>query len=186
MTSHGLILSALAFLALGACDEPKPRHVPPDPMAVAQPAPASVAAEAPPGLSEGLRKRPEPAGFSLDRVGEALDPLNKQPAVVSAAQPILLQGFGFDPVAKAPAKGVDVVIDGKAYGTTYGAGRPDVSVYFKTPSLTPVGFKTSLPAGLVGVGDHQIVVRVIAADGKAYFDGPPIAFQVAFAEPRRH
>jgi hypothetical protein len=30
------------------------------------------------------------------------------------------------------------------------------------------------------------VVRVIAADGKSYFDGAPIAFEVRAAEPQRH
>jgi hypothetical protein len=79
-----------------------------------------------------------------------------------------------------------VVIDGKAYGTAYGAPRADVARYFKDRGLTGVGFHVTLPAGLVPVGDHQAVVRVIAADGKAYFDGPPIAFTVRFAEPRRH
>jgi len=39
---------------------------------------------------------------------------------------------------------------------------------------------------LIPVGDHQAVVRVIAADGKGYFDGPPIPFTVQFAEPKRH
>ena len=188
MKTHGSILGALALslLTLGACDQGKPRHDPPDPMAVAPPPLAAVAALTLPGLSTGLPKRPEMAGFSLDVVGQATDPLNRQPAVTSAAEPVVLMGFGFDPVAKRPAKGVDVVIDDKAYGTTYGAGRADVAAYFKSPRLTAVGFKTVLAPGLLAVGDHIAVVRVIAADGKAYFDGPPIAFTLQFAEPRRH
>ena len=176
----------LAALALTACDEGKPRHDPPDPFAIAPPPPAVLAARAPRGLSPGLPKRPQMAGFSLDAIGPAWDPLNKQPAVVSAAEPLTLQGFGFDPVARRPGRGVDVVIDGRPYGTAYGAQRADVAAYFKAPALTAVGFHTTLPAGLVGVGDHQAAVRVIAADGKGYFDGPPIAFTVRFAEPRRH
>ena len=176
----------LAMLALGACDQPKRRHPPPDPMAAAPAPVAGVLAQTLPALSQGLPKRPELAGFSLDSIGKAADPLNKQPAVISAADPVLLQGFGFDPVARLPAKGVDVVIDGVAYGTVYGAPRADVATYFKTPAMTAVGFKTTLPAGLIPVGDHQVVVRVIAANGKTVFEGPPIAFTVQFAEPRRH
>lgn len=180
------ILAAGAVLALGACDKPKPRHLPPDPMEAAPPPVAKVLELTLPSLSAGLPKRPELAGFSLDSIGAAVDPLNKQPAVISAAEPVLIQGFGIDPVAKAPAGGVDVVIDGKAYGTAYGAPRADVATYFKTPAMTAVGFKTTLPAGLIPVGDHQVVVRVIAAGGKTYFEGPPIAFTVQFAEPKRH
>ena len=186
MSRSARALATLAVLALCACDKPKPRHLPPDPMEAAVPAPAQIAAQTQAPLSEGLVKRSEMAGFSLDSIGAAADPLNKQPAVISAAEPVVLQGFGFDPVARLPARGVDVVIDGKAYGATYGAPRADVAAYVKAPALMAVGFKTTLPAGLIGVGDHQAVVRVIAANGKAYFDGPPIAFTVRFAEPKRH
>ena len=186
MSRSAIAFAALAVLGLGACDKPKPRHLPPDPMEAAPPPVAKVLELTLPSLSAGLPKRPELAGFSLDSIGTAPDPLNKQPAVISAAEPVLLQGFGFDPVARLPAKGVDVVIDGKAYGTAYGAPRADVATYFKNPGLTAVGFKTTLPAGLIAVGAHQAVVRVIAAGGKTYFDGPPIAFTVQFAEPKRH
>ena len=90
----------------------------------------------------------------------------------------MLDGFGFDPVAKAPAKGVDVVIDGKAYGAAYGGSRPDVASYFKAPGLTATGFTATLPAGSLAMGPHTAVVRVVAADGKGYFEGPTIAFTV--------
>lgn len=186
MSRSALAFAALTMLALAACDKPKPRHPPSDPMAAAPAPVAAVRAQTLPALSQRLPKRPELAGFSLDSIGEASDPLNKQPAVISAAEPALLQGFGFDPVAKLPAKGVDVVIDGVAYGTAYGAPRADVATYFKNNAMTAVGFKTILPAGLIAVGDHQVVVRVIAANGKTYFEGPAIAFTVQFAEPKRH
>ena len=181
-----LVATVAVLAALSACDKPKPRHPPRDPMAVAPPPVATVAAQTQAPISEGLKKRAEMAGFSLDTVGQAPDPFNKQPAVTSAAEPITLQGFGFDPVSRRPARGVDMVIDGKAYGTAYGAGRADVAAYFKTPALTAVGFKTVLPPGLITVGQHSAIVRVVALDGKSYFDGPPIAFEVAFAEPKRH
>ena len=176
MKTAALILLGWAAVTLTACDKAKVRAVPPDPMAAAAPAPEA----GPPAavLSAGLTKRPEFPGFYLDRAGAAPDPINRQPAVTPADQPIVLDGFGFDPVAKTPAKGVDVVVDGKAYGTTYGGPRQDVATYNKVPGLVPVGYRTTLPAGALAVGSHTVVVRVIAADGKAYFEGPPIAFQV--------
>jgi hypothetical protein len=59
----------MASLALGACDRAKERHVPPDRFAAMPPEPTST----PPteGLSKGLPKRAELAGFSLDHAGAA-------------------------------------------------------------------------------------------------------------------
>jgi hypothetical protein len=176
LLAAALMASLMGPLALAGCDRAKERHVPPDPFAALPPEPTST----PPteGLSKGLTKRQELAGFSLDHAGAALDPLNKRPAVTPAGRPIRLDGFGFDPVAKAPAKGVDVVVDGKAYGTAYGAPRPDVASYTKTPGLVKVGFTTTLPAGTLAPGPHIAVVRVVAADGKSYFEGVAIPFGV--------
>ena len=179
MKPHLSAICILTVLALAACDKAMPRQTPPDPMAAAPP-PAGAPTVAGPGagLSAGLPKRPEFPGFYLDHAGAASDPLNHQPAVTPAGQPVLLDGFGYDPVTKTPAKGVDVVVDGKAYGTTYGSPRQDVATFTKVPGLVPVGYKTVLPAGTLAPGPHTAVVRVIGSDGKAYFEGPPIKFEV--------
>jgi hypothetical protein len=176
VTRRILTAALMAALALAGCNKAKERHLPPDPFASLPPEPtASPPTE---GLSKGLTKRPQPAGFSLDHAGAAQDPLNRRPAVTPTDRPIRLDGFGFDPVAKAPAKGVDVVVDGKAYGTAYGAARPDVASYTKTPGLVKVGFTTTLPAGTLAPGPHIAVVRVVAADGKGYYEGVAIPFDV--------
>ena len=65
-----------------------------------------------------------------------------------------------------------MVVDGKAYGTTYGASRADVARYYKAEALTNVGYLMTLPAGMLAAGEHSVVARVIAADGKAYFQSP--------------
>jgi hypothetical protein len=173
----------LAVAALVACDKPKPRHPPPDPMAVAPPmppAPAPVAApvDAIAPLSGGLPKRAEPATFTIDTIGAAVDPLNRKPAVTPAGEPIVIRGFGLDPVVLTPGKGLDIVIDGAAYGTAYGAGRNDVAAFFRKPGLTKVGFAVTLPAGAVAPGPHRAQVRVVAADGKSYYEGLAIGFEV--------
>lgn len=160
-----------AALALAACDQPKPR--PADP-AVAAPADAAPAA-GPAAASAGLAKRTEMAAFSLDVINEAKDPVNA-PATVSAAGPMTFSGFGFDPVAKAPAAAIDIVIDGVAYPTTYGHQRKDVADYFKTPGLENTGFTVTLPAGAVKAGSHQAIVRVVSADKTGYFDSVTIGF----------
>lgn len=173
----GFTAAGLAAISLAACEQGKPRHLPPDPMAVAPTPAAAEPAAQPGGLSAGLRKRPEPAGFFLDHAGAAVDPRSRQPAVTPAARPVVFDGFAFDPVAKAPAKGVDVVVDGKAYGAAYGAERPDVARFFKAPMLVKVGFKATLPAGALTIGPHTVVLRIVAADGKSFYESPQIAFQ---------
>jgi hypothetical protein len=173
-------LAALAIAGLGACEQGKPRHPPPDPMAIAPPPPPSAAqiATAAAPMSDGLASQGGATGVFLDRVGAAIDPHNRQPASTPAGQPTLFEGFGFDAVARQPARGIDVVVDGKAYGTTYGAERPDVAAFFKTPGLVNVGFRAVLPATSLAVGAHKVVVRVVAADGKNYFDSPVTIFSV--------
>lgn len=165
-------LTALAFVALAACDQPKSR--PADPAASA-PASAAPPAAPPAGASAGLPKRAEMAGFSLDVINDAKDPVNA-PASVSAAGPMTFSGFGFDPVAKLPGAAVDIVIDGVAYPTSYGHQRKDVGDYFKAPALENTGFTVTLPAGAVKAGSHQAIVRVVSADKTGYFDSVVIGF----------
>ncbi len=167
----------LAAGALAACDNPKPRHVPPDPMAIGPP-PAQAVPPPKDGTSDGLARRTEAATFYLDQVGQARDPLNNQPAGTPGDAPILLSGFGFDAAAQAPGRGVEVVIDGKAYAAAYGLTREDVARYFKAPALSATGYAVTLPAGFLVVGPHRVAVRVIAADGKGYFESPNIPFTV--------
>ncbi|WP_395673425.1 hypothetical protein [Phenylobacterium sp.] len=165
----------LSILTLAACDEPKPRG---DAAAAKPPAAAPApTGQVPSGPSSaGLLKLPEMAGFSVDRIGTANDPINRQPAESELGEGLAIDGFGFDPVAKLPGRGVDVVVDGLAYPATYGHGRADVAAYFKTPALDPVGFTVTLPPAAAPAGAHTVVVRVIAADGRGYFESPPVAF----------
>jgi len=167
-----IVGAAIPLLALSACDKPKPRP------AAAAAATAAAQAGAPaltPAASTGLAKRAEMAGFSLDLINEAQDPLNR-PATIRTGVPVTVSGFGFDPVAQTAGKAIDIVIDGAAYGTTYGHERSDVAAYYKTEAVLKSGFRTTLPAGTVKAGPHKILVRVVAADGKSYFDSATIDF----------
>lgn len=161
-----------ALLCLAACDQPKPRPAQPP---AAAPVAAAPAPAAPAAASTGLAKRAEMAGFSLDTINDAKDPVNT-PAKISAAGPVSFSGFGFDPVAKTPGAAVDLVIDGVAYPTTYGHQRGDVAAYFKTPALDKTGFTVTLPAGAITAGPHQAIVRVVSADKAGYFDSVTIGF----------
>lgn len=181
MTSRSALFAATALLgvalALGGCDKGKPRHIPPDPFAAAPP-PAPPPPPPTEGLSKGLSKRSGEPGWFLDHIGGAVDPVSHPPAVTAAGAPIVVDGFGFDAAAKLPAKGIDVVIDGKAYGTAYGHARKDVGVFFKNPALTASGFRTTLPAGTVAAGKHALRLRVVASDGEGYFETRQVNFEV--------
>ena len=104
--------------------------------------------------------------------------MNKPPQPLTPGAPLLVDGFGFDAAAKLPAKGMDVVIDGKAFGARYGHARGDVATYFKTPALAKTGFRVVLPPEMVGPGSHSVTLRIVAADGKAYYETPPVGFSL--------
>lgn len=172
-----LPLAAIFVLAVGGCDQPKPR---PAAAAAAAAAAANEALNAPPATPaaahQNLTKRAEMATFTLDVINGAPDPLNT-PAVIKAGEPATFSGFGFDPVAKAAGKTIDIVVDGVAYATVCCHGRQDVASYYKTQAVLASGFTATLPAGVIKPGVHTVEVRVISPDGKSYFDGPPISFQ---------
>jgi hypothetical protein len=115
------------------------------------------------------------ATFSLDAINQAPDPLN-QPATIKAGVPITFSGFGFDTVAKAPGKAIDIVVDSVPYGTIYGHERQDVAAYFKTDALIKTGFTVTLPAVVNKPGPHKVVVRVVSADGASYLDSVTLDF----------
>ncbi|MBS0362537.1 MAG: hypothetical protein JSR98_14265 [Proteobacteria bacterium] len=171
-----IVILLAATLALAACEKGKPRHLPPDPMAAA--APPVEEAPVPPALSGNLPKRPEQPIFTLDHAGAAFDPYGKQPANTPRDRPVVFDGFGLDRTAMKPARGVDITIDGKLYGTAYGGSRQDVAKQLGQPNLAAVGFRTVLPTGTLSTGPHTATVRVIAADGKAYYETPPVSFTV--------
>jgi hypothetical protein len=169
------VVALSALVALAACEKPKPPPARPVATAPAPPIPPMTPA---PILSGNLARRDQMPSFTLDRIGAAFDPINRKPAVTPGDKPILLFGFGFDPVANTPAKGVDVAIDGKLYPTAYGSPRPDVGRYTRNDGLVNVGFTGAVPANALDSGEHILTVRVIAADGSGYFESPQLKFEV--------
>lgn len=170
------IVALLLPIALTACDQPKPR-----PQAAAAAAAAAVAAAdtgAPPPPAAGTKagRRLEMAVFSLDMINEAADPLNT-PAKIQAGVPTTFSGFGFDPVARASGKAIDIVVDGVAYGTTCCQPREDVAAYYKTQAVLNSGFRVTLPAGTIKPGRHVAIVRVVSADGKGFYDSATLNFE---------
>ncbi len=167
-------LCALSVLALGACEQPKPRNIPPDPLAA--PPAAAVVPQPVEGRTAALRKREEYPAAYVDHLGAAADPLRNPPAVTPAGVPTQFDGFAYDGVAKAPAKGVEVVIDSKAYVAEYGKPRADVMAFTKNPALGNTGYVLVLPGADLPAGPHTLRLRVIASDGASYYEVPAIPF----------
>jgi hypothetical protein len=97
-----------------------------------------------------------------------------QPIAVAATSNLVVSGFAADRDKKAPAGGVDVVIDGIPYASEYGLPRDDVREYFKVSAYKDVGFSFSRPAISFPPGPHRILIRVIAGDKKSYQESPAV------------
>ena len=132
----------------------------------------------PQGKSIGLQKAEGKPLFNLEQVGDVIAPLEKSSVSVRLGMPVTILGWAVDESGKTTASGVDVVIDGKAYASEYGAEREDVGAYYKVPAYKNSGYTLTFPAGSFGKGRHQVCVRVLAQDGKKYWESSPLTFNV--------
>lgn len=126
----------------------------------------------PNGITAGLAPAAARPLYSLDKIGEVVEPFGKQPVQVQSAGEIQLSGFAVDPVAQNLAGGVDIAIDGLAFTAHYGISRPDVAQYFKIPAFSQAGFSFSIPARYFGPGRHKLAVRVVSNDKTKYSESP--------------
>jgi hypothetical protein len=129
------------------------------------------------GKSSRLTKANGAPLYVLERIGEVWSPLIKQPVPVPAG-PVTFWGWAVDETQKNSAAGVDILIDGKPFGADYGIERGDVANFFKVPAYKDSGFKLTVPARGLDKGRHQVAVRVLAKDGKSYYEGGPVVFEV--------
>lgn len=125
------------------------------------------------GASQNLVKRQGGPLWNLESVG----PVNNAWAQKSFDLPshgeLTLIGWAVDQQAKAPAGGVDIVIDGVPYAAKYGKSRPDVAVSFGVPAYSNSGYAFDLMAEHLPPGAHTLFVRVLANDGKSFWEAGP-------------
>ena len=130
------------------------------------------------GLSVNLKRYEGSPLYNLESVGSVVNPLTKRVVEVSSAGNWAVAGWAVDQANKAPAAGVDVVIDGRAYRAQYGEDRLDVANHFNVPAYQKSGFKFTVPAGAIGKGRHELRVRVILSDRNAYQEGVPVPLEI--------
>jgi hypothetical protein len=83
---------------------------------------------------------------------------------------VRIQGWAV--VNGAQAGGVIVELDGKPHPAGYGGERPDVAAIFHSPSALHSAFEWSVPAWDLGKGWHELSLKILAAGGSGYYDGP--------------
>jgi hypothetical protein len=106
----------------------------------------------------------------VDEIGESRPPWGALGAQVRGAQEWKISGWAVDAPSRAPAAGVDVVIDRMVFATTYGTHRGDVAQYFKRPNYRDTGFAAIIPANALAAGEHWLSIRVVTADARCYFE----------------
>jgi phospholipase C len=103
-------------------------------------------------------RSPTPIGY-LDRaVGSAT-----QTSLVYQSDTLSVSGWAADYNDNAPARGVQILIDGVVSGSaTLGESRPDVAAGYNNPAWTKSGWSFSMSASNLSVGTH--LVAIVASD----------------------
>jgi hypothetical protein len=115
---------------------------------------------------------------AIDQIGSARPPFGAASVHVSSADELRVSGWAVDHPSKSAASGVDVVIDRTPFPSTYGATRDDVAEYFQRPAYRESGFAAGIPANAIAKGEHAITLRVVASDGRCYYQSRAIPIQV--------
>lgn len=159
---HSLALVAAAFCVLGmAACESKPSS---------PPAAASNRGE--------LRRLGGTAVYNLEKIGSVVEPLAQTAVAVSGTEDLAVVGWAVDAEAKACASGVRLAVDGEPYAMSYGTARSDVASHFGESAYSGSGFSGSIPLASLPKGRHSLVVQVVAADGKGYYEGKAVNIDV--------
>jgi hypothetical protein len=110
--------------------------------------------------------------FSVDSINDS--PLNQSSlAVIIDSQnktTMTISGWAVDQKVEKVAGGVFISIDGqKDIPAMYGGDRYDVAKFFKNDSLRYSGYTASFGTSVFTTGQHVISLKVVTADGKAYY-----------------
>jgi hypothetical protein len=123
----------------------------------------------------GFDKQKELAPGSIDEVlvldGAAELEHMPESKEVARGCSLVVRGWGFDPLAMAPAGQIVLTMDDRfAVEATYGLPRDDIAHHFQTRELTPTGFKAMMSTGGCAFAPHTIRLYVLSKDGKTYFE----------------
>jgi hypothetical protein len=118
---------------------------------------------------DGLRLSPERTDCFIDVIN-GIHPDKVSGTIQIKDQTIKISGWAVDGLAKKPAGGVLVAIDGKLLKTYYGANRSDVAVHFKNPNYKKCGWYIEIPVKILAPGNHKLSLKILSNDKLTYFN----------------
>ena len=116
----------------------------------------------------------------LNRTGVAGIGPNEVIDVEDTQGSLYVQGWAIDRLGGKLASAVWIELDGKLYPATYGLPRRDIQALFRDEGSYPTsGFEWMMPSWKLGTSVHELTIKVIAKDGKSYYDaGQHLRFRV--------
>ena len=119
-------------------------------------------------LLTGMKEAKVSTNFSIGLLNKMS--VNKATGVVMINDRTLrLNGWATDIAAKKNASGVLVEIDGRLYKARYGSARPDVARHLGSEVYRNSGWNFELPVSVVGLGQHNLGIRIISNDSTSYY-----------------
>jgi hypothetical protein len=123
-------------------------------------------------VSQSLPKLPGGPSWNIETVGANAVGERKSFDVPSQDKFAII-GWAIDQKAKAPAGGVEGVVDGVPFPAEYGRSRPDVATVFGVPLYASSGYSLELLGQQFAPGAHSLFMRVLTHDRKAYWEVGP-------------
>lgn len=113
-------------------------------------------------------------GMILNIGGIRVADRTSEPVHFRQGAPLILVGWGFDPLLAQPAAAVLVTIDDHApIWVQADRERPALAIRHLDPAYRHTGYRLRLPAGAMTPGDHTITVQVVSADLQSVYDPNP-------------
>jgi len=119
-------------------------------------------------LLASLTKSPTATVFSIDAINEQNVAQATQPMAVSGDE-LTVAGWVVDEPNKTTANKIFVNIAGSDFPAAYGGERPDVAKALGQAAYTKSGFMSKIPVSEIGKGNHQLRLKVVAAQGDVYY-----------------
>jgi hypothetical protein len=116
--------------------------------------------------------------YGLEHFNGVGTPLIKPPVRVRVGEDISLTGWAVDRDAGTSVAALEFRIDRQAFPGQAVLYRPDVATFFKRPGFASSGFSFRLPASRIGVGSHELRLRIYTNGGKSYLESRVYPFFV--------
>jgi phosphoglycerol transferase len=122
----------------------------------------------------GLNQCTAPTAHNLEWVADEIAPFVRRPVRVSLDGDVSVTGWAVDRPHEDLAAAIDVVVDDTPVPALYGIDRPDVASALGSQSYRASGFAARLRGRQIGVGTHNVSVRIVSADRQCFYPGQTV------------